>query len=189
MLKHQASPTYRDGLREIDSRRKSDNRRRPLQPTFQCLTLPLDEVTELHHVHRARQGTFTTFNFRSGNLVRRGQELRGQLGIHAGMRITAVLRVRGRWETLVAWRFDDDGREVWKPGSSPAASFTWFILATLASAITGAWIVLGALQDIRPAFGLGFGGFCLVLVVWKPFFDWRNSKKIAAALRAHKNAA
>ncbi|WP_296224978.1 hypothetical protein [Ralstonia sp. UBA689] len=111
------------------------------------------------------------------------------MDVHAGMRITAMLRVPGRWETLIAWRFDHDGREIWKLGASPAATLTWFILAGLVSAATGTWVVLDALQSMQPAFGLGVGGFCFLLIVWKPFFDWRNSEKIAAALRMHKKVA
>ena len=154
-----------------------------MQPTFECLKLLLDDVSELHYVHRARQGMFTIFNFRSGNLVRRGQELRGRLDIHAGMRIAVVLRVPGHWETLVAWRFEPDGREIWKLGTSPTVTLTSFILAVLASVVTATWVILDALQSTQPVFGIGLGGFCVLLVVWKPFVDWRHSKKIATALR------
>ena len=156
-----------------------------MQPAFECLKLLLDEVSGLHHVHRARQGMFTIFNFRSGNLVRRGQELRGRLDIRAGMRITAVLRVPGHWETLVAWRFEHDGREIWKLGASPTVTFASFVLAVLASVGTAMWVVVDALHSTQPAFGLGLGGFCVLLFVWRPFLDWKHSKKIAAALRVH----
>ncbi|MFV8512804.1 hypothetical protein ACNRBV_22705 [Ralstonia pseudosolanacearum] len=133
-----------------------------MQPTFECLTLLLDEVTELRHVYRARQGMFTIFNFRSGNLVRRGQELRGRMDILAGMRITAVLSVSGRRETLVVWRFEDDGRDRWKPSASPAATLTCFILAGLVSVVAGTWVVLDACKACGRHSGLDFAAsvFC-----------------------------
>lgn len=156
-----------------------------MQPTFECLKLLLDEVSELRHVHRARRGMFTIFNFRSGDLVRRSQELRGRLDIHAGMRVAVVLRVPRHWETLVAWRFEHDGREIWELGASPTVTLISFILALLAGVVTATWVVLDALQSNQPAFGFGLGVFCVLLVVGRPFFDWRRSKNIAAALRVH----
>jgi len=151
---------------------------------YERVTLRLDEVTELHYVHRTRQGMFTVFDFRCGNLHRRGLALRGRLDVHAGMRITGVLRVPGQWETLVAWRFEQDGREIWlQQDASPAITLTGLILAAVASVVTGWWIILMAMHSNQPAVGLGLGALSLSVYVGKAFFDWRNSRAIAALLR------
>ncbi len=160
-----------------------------MRPTYKRYALLLDEVTELRHTHRSRQGMFTVFNLRSGDLTLQGLALRGRLDVRAGMRITAVLSVPDQWETLMAWRFEDSGKEIWMRNISPAAAVTWLIAAMLISVLTGTAIVLAALDSMQPAIGIGLGGLCLALFAGKSLSDWRNARAIAVLLRTALDAS
>lgn len=155
-----------------------------MRPTYTRYALRLDEVTELRHTHRPRQGMFTVFNLRSGNLILQGLALRGRLDVRAGMRVTAVLSVPGEWQTLMAWRFDDSGKEIWMRNISPAVATTWLVVATLIVVLVGAAVVLAALESKQPAIGIGLGAIGLALFAWKAFSDWYNARAIAILLRA-----
>ncbi|WP_157003278.1 hypothetical protein [Ralstonia sp. A12] len=132
---------------------------------------------------------FTVFNLRSGNLTLQGLALRGRLDVRAGMRVTAVLSVPDQWATLMAWRFEDSGKEIWMRNISPTIAVTWLITAMLISVLTGIAIVLAALDSMQPAFGIGLGSLCLALFIGKAFSDWRSARTIAVLLRAVPDAS
>lgn len=159
-----------------------------MRPTYTRYALLLDEVTGLRQTHRPRQGMFTVFNMRSGNLTIQGLTLRGALDVRAGMRVTAVLSVPDQWATLVAWRFEHSGKEVWMRTMSPTVATTWLIVATLISVLTGAAVILAALDSRQLAVGIGLGFFSLALFAWNAFSDWYNTRAIAVLLRAVPNA-
>lgn len=100
------------------------------------------------------------------------------------MRVTAVLRVPGEWQTLMAWRLDDSGKEIWMWNLSPAVATTWLVVATLIIVLVGAAVVLAALDSKQPAMGVGLGAFGLALFAWKALSDSYNARAIAMLLRA-----
>ncbi len=139
--------------------------------TYQVISMTLDEVTSLRR-ESSRQGVFTEFDFVAGDIRQRWFRVPGRHDIRPGMRITAVLREPGDWQTLQAWRFDDENKVVMT--IPPLAGLTYLCLLCVATAVL-LWLLFVEHASVKtPSAALAFATFVVASFAGGMYFEWRN---------------
>lgn len=89
------------------------------------------------------------------------------------MRITAILREPGNWQTLQAWRFDDENKVLM--AISPTAGFVYLCSLCLATVLL-VWLLFVEPGRVQiPRAGMAFATFAVVSFAGGMYFEWKNS--------------
>lgn len=141
--------------------------------------MTLDEVSSLRH-KSLRHGTFTEFDFVAGDIQQQRFRVPGHQDVRPGMRITAVLREPGNWQTLQAWRFDEANKvvmAVW-----PAAGWMSVCLSCLGT-VTLLWLLLLEPEKLHmPRVVFAFMTFAMMSYLGGLYIESRNSAAVTKLL-------
>jgi hypothetical protein len=143
---------------------------------MQQVTLTLTNVFDV--VRKARKGPYTRFGFSSDGQTHVGLTVEGHPRIESGMKITAILRKDGDWNTLEGWLDHDTGACVMPMVPSPVTFVMMAIFATVLVVFGGQGH--GGPLHVDPTaalYGLALG--CVAI-----FASWQylSKKRICAAL-------
>ena len=133
--------------------------------------MTLDEVSSLRY-ESSRQGVFTEFDFVAGDIRQRWFQIPGHQDIRPGMRITAVLREPGNWQTLQAWRFDDENKVV--IAIPPIAGLIYLCLLCFGTSVLLWLLYAGRTDGGRTQIVPALATFVVASFTGGMYFEWKN---------------
>ena len=155
------------------------------------VTVTFDLVFDLRRVPGSNlRGRRSLFSFTAGELTERELQMQGWPRLQVGDTITALLRRKNDWRTLVGWVNHETGEVV---APSPLRTLRRSVLLAfgvgLLVAVIYGMLTVGTLTPVLPGWSwllwAGYGGFLLVLiaaVLLRQWSHWRIERELATLL-------